>query len=72
MHMKTIKSERQYEITKSWAARFEALLADSAQEPPPETERDRMLWEVGRAGVGGILNTLREEIREYESRQAAA
>ena len=52
-----IENDRQYEITRGWVAQFEAALAETAGDGPPENENGRTAWELGRAGMGGILNT---------------
>ena len=53
-----IENDRQYEITRGRVAQFEAALAETAGDGPPENENGRTAWELGRAGMGGILNTL--------------
>lgn len=65
-----IENDQQYEITKDWIARFEATLAEPANNIPPEDENSRIGWELCRAGLGGIVNTLRAQLRDYESRQS--
>ena len=67
-----IENDRQYEITRGRVAQFEAALAETAGDGPPENENGRTAWELGRAGMGGILNTLgtlRAQMREYGSRR---
>ena len=67
-----LETEQQYENTKMWVERFNAILEQETQQGPPAGERDRMAWELGLAGWGGIRNTLLAQMRDYESRRDRA
>lgn len=64
-----LETEQQYENTRKWVERFNAALEQEAQNGPPAGERDRMAWELGLVGLGGIRNTLLAQMRDYESRR---
>ena len=67
-----LETEQQYENTRKWVERFNAILEQETKSGPPAGERDRMAWELGLAGVGGIRNTLLAQMRDYESRHDRA
>ena len=67
-----LETEQQYENTRKWVERFNAILEQEAKNGPPAGERDRMAWESGLTGWGGVRNTLLAQMRDYESRRDRA
>lgn len=67
-----LETEQQYENTKMWVEWFNDILEKEAKMGPPAGERDRMAWELGLAGWGGVRNTLLAQMRDYESRHGRA
>lgn len=64
-----IENQRQYETTKDWIKEFEMMLAESAGEPDPAAENDRIAQAAETKSVRRILQDLHTQMRDYESRR---
>ena len=60
-----IKDEKQYDFTKEQAHKFERTIAQLHQDEEKK-KNDPDYWQVYHDSFQGILDTLREEIAEYE------
>ncbi|MGK7901466.1 MAG: helix-turn-helix domain-containing protein [Hormoscilla sp.] len=60
-----IKDEKQYDFTKEQAHKFELTIAQWHQDEEKK-KKDPDYWQVYHDYLQGILDTLREEIAEYE------
>jgi len=60
-----IKDEKQYDFTKEQAQKFEWTIAQLHQDEEKK-KNDPDYWQVYHDSLQGILDTLREEIAEYE------
>lgn len=58
-----IQTERQYEITKQWAQKFQTSLEALASSPDSEWKQ------IQQDAINGQLEDLRQEITEYEQRR---
>jgi hypothetical protein len=67
-----IENKRQYEVAKQQAARLEAGLAKLLEGRPERRITDPLLEETALAGVRHILDSLHDEILDYESRVRGA
>ena len=59
-----IENQRQYEITKGWIKEFETMLAESAGEPGPAAESDRIAQAAETKSVRRILQDLHTQMRD--------
>jgi len=65
-----IKNERQYRITKAQADKFANALAQLETQDPHQRNLDPALAKAERDALEGQLDTLREELAEYEATKA--
>lgn len=61
-----IKNEHQYYVTKSWAEKFERAIASVRQNEQNE-KNDPDGWQLLQGSYQSQLNSLQEEIAEYET-----
>lgn len=66
-----IENRQQYETTKGWVKEFETMLAGSAGEPAPTADSNRWARAAETKSVRRILEDLRAQMRDYESRRDA-
>lgn len=62
-----ITNERQYQITKAQAQRFEQALADLVECTEEKRPEDPILFEAQRSALESQLDDLREKLTEYEA-----
>ncbi len=65
-----IKNERQYRITKAEAEKFELTLAKLSETLPQSEEVPPLLLQVKKDALQSYLDSLREDIEEYELLQS--
>jgi ribosome-binding protein aMBF1 (putative translation factor) len=65
-----IKNERQYEITRTQALKFDEALGSLRQHLDEGDDNTRALRRIQEAGMMSMLATLNEELTEYEALRA--
>ena len=64
-----IKSEQQYHTTKAWVQEFTQTLAHLDAHPDEEARGHPLLRKAERDGLASQIETLQQEVREYEARR---
>lgn len=62
-----IKNERQYRITKGWIQKFTQTLGHLDAHPEESVPLHPLLRKAERDGLAGQIETLQQEVREYEA-----
>ena len=65
-----IKNERQYQVTREMAAKFESAVDQLAYHPSPSDPTDPMMREIQLAALRSQLADLTAEVAEYEALKA--
>ena len=62
-----IKNERQYRMTKAWIQKFTQTLGGLDAHPEESASLHPLLRKAERDGLEGQIETLQQEVREYEA-----
>ena len=62
-----IKNERQYRITKGWIQKFTQTVDRLDAHPEESASLHPLLRKAERDGLAGQIETLQQEVREYEA-----
>ena len=65
-----IQNEHQYKVTRKWAKRFAQAIEDLEPVGDEAQELDPRVLKIQRDALQGQLDTLNDELREYETLKA--